>query len=318
MTTFFDSLRSTLNPEKLEKAWDDFTDSAEKIYDEASSYVQEECDNLFSEENKKKINQCMDQVYEVLEGTSEVALNATKNAVIGVAASAESLVRDSVDIAENLYHGKIIDATGVIVRRGTRVVSGILSISGSAFLLAENGVISVLYKKSFFTHDNVIRITQLLSVGMVIGTGYILFTPDMPEGEACGLWTDNSISGIENGVFIGDASDLQRLIELGEDSHTIHIPSEDVVRSMAVRDDFLQMHGFDHCPENFQVHHIFPLSEGGSDSVDNMVLIDNENHATITAAHDAFYHWGHHASTESTSPFDLGGIDHQMRGVYSV
>lgn len=34
-----------------------------------------------------------------------------------------------------------------------------------------------------------------------------------------------------------------------------------------------------------------PLSEGGADAPENMVLIDPEDHAEVTAAHARLYDW---------------------------
>lgn len=39
------------------------------------------------------------------------------------------------------------------------------------------------------------------------------------------------------------------------------------------------------------VHHIQPLCEGGADDPSNMVLIDPDNHAKITSAHQEYYGW---------------------------
>ena len=51
------------------------------------------------------------------------------------------------------------------------------------------------------------------------------------------------------------------------------------------------MHGYENTPEGYDVHHIVPVSEGGPDSVDNMVLVSEEEHDRITAAHRAYYGW---------------------------
>jgi hypothetical protein len=96
---------------------------------------------------------------------------------------------------------------------------------------------------------------------------------------------------VENGVFVGDSDDLQALIELGEDPDAEHVDAEDVSRSMSVRDDFLQSHGFDEVPDGYEVHHVQPLSEGGEDSVDNMILVSEDEHDQITAAHRSYYVW---------------------------
>ena len=51
------------------------------------------------------------------------------------------------------------------------------------------------------------------------------------------------------------------------------------------------LHGFDGVPEGYEVHHVVPLSEGGADTPDNMILVSEADHAAITSAHAGFYGW---------------------------
>ena len=96
---------------------------------------------------------------------------------------------------------------------------------------------------------------------------------------------------VENGVFTGDGQELDRLIQYGEVDGTTHVASEDIVRDIGARDAFLSVHGFDGVPEGYEVHHVVPLSEGGADTPDNMILVSEADHAAITSAHAGFYGW---------------------------
>lgn len=94
---------------------------------------------------------------------------------------------------------------------------------------------------------------------------------------------------IHNGVFDSDNDyALQQLISLGEIDNTTHYP--DIERNMTAVNDFLNMHRISE-HDGYEVHHIIPLSEGGADVPENMVLIRSDLHHQITAAHDAFYGW---------------------------
>ena len=95
----------------------------------------------------------------------------------------------------------------------------------------------------------------------------------------------------DNGVFDGDEDDLETLTAMGEVEGTEHVDADDYARDMAARDSFLRSHGFDSVPEGYEVHHIVPLSEGGADTPDNMILVSEEDHDAITAAHAEFYGW---------------------------
>lgn len=56
-----------------------------------------------------------------------------------------------------------------------------------------------------------------------------------------------------------------------------------VKRSEANRLEFLKSKGYDKVPNGYEVDHIIPLSEGGSDEPSNMQLITKEQHAIKTA-----------------------------------
>lgn len=110
--------------------------------------------------------------------------------------------------------------------------------------------------------------------------------PDIPDDYSC-----NDMPGVEEGVFVGDDVDLNELAEAGEVEDSAHIDSDDIVRDLAARSEFLSSIGYEELPEGYEVHHIIPLSEGGSDTPDNMVLIYEEDHDKITDMHRDFYKW---------------------------
>lgn len=56
-----------------------------------------------------------------------------------------------------------------------------------------------------------------------------------------------------------------------------------VKRSMAMRNQFLRSKGYTEAPDGYEVDHIIPLSQGGSDTPDNMQLLTVEQHKLKTA-----------------------------------
>ena len=157
--------------------------------------------------------------------------------------------------------------------------------------------------ESFLNKRNAKRVAQIAMIGL--GTGLLIdaaFDGDDAGAGTEGVSDDSSEtalaahagldpSAVQNGMFIGDADDLNALIAAGELEDTTHVEAQDIERSIAVRDSFLSMHGFDGVPEGWEVHHIVPLCEGGADSTDNMILVKEELHDENTAAHRAFYGW---------------------------
>ena len=111
----------------------------------------------------------------------------------------------------------------------------------------------------------------------------------MPEG----VFTYALLQGrsVGNGMFVGNESDLQSLIDAGKDPTAEHVDADEVLRDPTVRSEFLEQHGYDELPEGYEVHHIQPVSEGGPDSVENMILVSEAEHDEITAAHRDYYGW---------------------------
>lgn len=121
--------------------------------------------------------------------------------------------------------------------------------------------------------------------------GDLLFDAAEDVSDAAEDLECNDFDGVEDGTFDGDEDDLEELAEAGMVEGTEHIPADDIVRNIAARDEFLSILGYDEVPDGMQVHHILPISEGGTDDISNMVLLTEEEHAKITQAHRDFYKW---------------------------
>lgn len=133
--------------------------------------------------------------------------------------------------------------------------------------------------------------TGLAAIGVSAGIADGLDGIDTPPSDVTPGslgFIGSDLIPIDNGI---DDAELYNLIEAGEIEGTTHIDSEDIVRDIGARDAFLQAHGFSEVPDGYEVHHVVPLSEGGSDTASNMVLVTEAQHAAITAAHANFYGW---------------------------
>lgn len=102
------------------------------------------------------------------------------------------------------------------------------------------------------------------------------------------LWTSPSTS---SGSYVSSYSHTP----LGNETYTINgteyynnetystTGKPKVKRSMAVRNQFLRSQGYAKVPDGYEVDHIIPLSQGGSDTPDNMQLLTVEQHRQKTA-----------------------------------
>lgn len=62
-------------------------------------------------------------------------------------------------------------------------------------------------------------------------------------------------------------------------------------RSEEVKVEFLNKYGYESQPEGYELHHIIPLSQGGEDSADNMILLSEADHQLITSEHQKYFKW---------------------------
>lgn len=111
------------------------------------------------------------------------------------------------------------------------------------------------------------------------GAGDLLPTTDIED-----------MPGVEDGMLLDNSpNNLADLAEAGEFHGTHHL--SEVMRSQEARLDFLAQHDLEHIPAGWEIHHVVPLSEGGADTPDNMVLLRAEDHDWITTQHRMFYGW---------------------------
>lgn len=111
------------------------------------------------------------------------------------------------------------------------------------------------------------------------GAGDLLPTTDIED-----------MPGVEDGMLLDNSpNNLADLAEAGEFHGTHHL--SEVMRSQEARLDFLAQHDLEHIPAGWEIHHVVPLSEGGADTPENMVLLRAEDHDWITTQHRMFYGW---------------------------
>ena len=216
----------------------------------------------------------------ILEGT-------VKGVVQGVAGTAEDAFKSTVELCK----GNVGEAAKIAVDRVTNIGIGTLRSVQSGVAITEATVKSVVTDEPFITHDNDVHLTRLCQLGVYAAAGAAMASDSTPEGTQCTLSGDAcQLPGVEKGVFNGDASDLQALIEAGEVEGAPHVAATDVDRSPMTRAEFLNAHGIEET-EGWEVHHVQPVAASGADSVENMVLISPDAHDTVTAEHREFYEW---------------------------
>lgn len=226
----------------------------------------------------------------------KLAVNVAAGAAKSTVKGAVNTIGDAAKIANSIAHKDFQGAFNVAGQRVTRLTTGV----SQTFNVTKEVVVEVDKcvadrNRDFYTEENLRRLTQLGTVVLLVGTGITILDDssisgaiETPDGL---LPLDKFTIVTDNGVFVGDASDLQELIEAGKVEGTDHVSSDDISRSFAARTAFLKSHGFDEIPAGYDVHHIVPISQGGADTPDNMVLISEDDHNRITAEHGRFYGW---------------------------
>lgn len=230
--------------------------------------------------------------------TTRVAAGVVTATARGAAASLNTAAQvvDKVskkdwDGLENLVGNKAQALENSLVARGNALEK----------LFEEAGQSYKNPRKRFFTKENAARAASVAAIGAGVIAGGSILDQDLDADDASAGdldASDLSSAGflvndlaIDNGIFVGGEDELPRLIEYGEIEGAEHIPSEEIERNLSVRNEFLSAHGFSEVPSGYEVHHVIPLSAGGEDSVSNMILVSEEEHAAITAAHAGFYGW---------------------------
>ena len=220
---------------------------------------------------------------------AKAGVNVTKG-IIGAAS-------DVVNAGNALMHGNEDKVIKIFDKRISNVANGICGAFQSTAYVS-NRVMNKLADKDsgeFLDKETQKHLERLASIAVISAIGISGLDYDYDGNTDYhyddGLVSNAELSGIENGMFIGNENNLVELIKAGEIQGTEHIDSDEYDRDLSARDQFLQMHGFSSVPSGYEVHHIIPLCEGGANSPENMVIIDENLHEKITQAHAVFYGW---------------------------
>lgn len=111
-----------------------------------------------------------------------------------------------------------------------------------------------------------------------------------PEGGIMLGEDANALPGVKNGMLVDD-SQLSTIAADGMLQGTQHINAEDESRSEEAKEEFLHQNGYTQIPAGYEIHHIVPLSEGGADDPQNMILLRTDQHDAVTREHEQFYGW---------------------------
>lgn len=222
---------------------------------------------------------------------------------------------DTCRMAHRLSNKDWEGAAEIVGTRIERTVFGMSSAIDNTLDLAQEACEAKASGKSFLREENIERMTNVATLGVAASIGLQLFDADdsvtssseslnEPLGEVASVMQfdascDTALAqahgldpaAVHNGVFVGNQQDLVALIRAGEDPHGVHVEAEHIDRSDAVRNEFLVMRGLTEVPDGYELHHIKPLSEGGTDTPDNMIIVRDDVHDQITAAHRAYYQW---------------------------
>ena len=236
--------------------------------------------------------------FKVLGIFTKVGVKST----IGIVKGTFYTASDCCRIAERVLDKDPDGALNILEKRANRTISAVSKVAENAGDLIDtvaddNGKI--------WTEKNVEKMAHVATFGLITAVGIDTlidsdevptltdadFNIDIPSDHLLATSFGLDTDAISNGTFVGDENDLNDLILAGENSSSHHLNSDEYTRDIGLRDTFLAAHGWDHVPEGYEVHHIVPLSEGGPDSLDNMILISESEHSQITAAHRNYYNW---------------------------
>lgn len=232
---------------------------------------------------------------------TRVGITVGSNMLQGVANVADVAGRAAKKTARGDWDG--LERLAERTARGVgRSIENKCTAAGELFSEAERCIANP--DRRFLTKKNAARVAAVATAAVTVAAGASALDLDvvsdvdvdgLPDADGAGGALASGFApsdlSVENGVFTGDGQELDRLIQYGEVDGTTHVASEDIVRDIGARDAFLSVHGFDGVPEGYEVHHVVPLSEGGADTPDNMILVSEADHAAITSAHAGFYGW---------------------------
>lgn len=228
-----------------------------------------------------------DSLADIIGFVADIAADTVTGMIQGAVHSAA----DALDGAGCLCRGDVRGAVQIAGRQVSAIAQGAVGIVQSGAAVTGACCDTLLNDAPFVTDANKHHLTRLCQAGITVVTADTVLSDDTPTGTECTLSGDAcDLPGVENGVFVGDAADLKALTSAGEVPDSEHVSETDITRSEATKAAFLNAHGIEET-EGWQVHHVVPLSEGGADDIHNMVLIDPEDHRTITSEHADYYHW---------------------------
>lgn len=98
-----------------------------------------------------------------------------------------------------------------------------------------------------------------------------------------------NMQGVQNGMLIDDTL-LDTICKEGLRGRAT-AKAERAERDDSVKRNFLEKYGWSVIPNGYEIHHIIPISQGGADAVENMILLTKAQHATITRCHSAYFGW---------------------------
>ena len=242
-------------------------------------------------------------ILKAVELGSKIIFNGTKALASGSIRTLDA----AAQVMGELSRGNPRGATRALGNYvGDGLVAGASTLNAADKLLARASAAE--NSDAFMTPENEKLIVKVATAGAVLAVGSSVLDSDTgdsnstDEADADSAYASGDFfefSGSDcpvhgsncDAFFVGNEDDLQKLIDEGEISNSEHIDSDEIERSAAARQEFLNQHGLESVPEGSEVHHKVPLSEGGSDTPDNMVIVSEEDHDKITAAHRDFYKW---------------------------
>lgn len=179
----------------------------------------------------------------------------------GILAGTAATIHTAAGALNDVCHGRTERAFDRVGRRVDQVVAGFgQALDGTAQLVEDAD--KAPSPEAFLSNGKNARRAAFiasLGIGALAGASLLDSAGDADvdadvgglEGMPEGTFTNASLpeGSVENGMFVGDESDLEALIDAGKDPTAEHVEAEDSVRDPGVRAAFLAQHGYDELPE---------------------------------------------------------------------
>lgn len=238
----------------------------------------------------------------LLKGISVLSYVGVKSA-INVCKGCIQTATDGARVISSVCKGDYENAANIVEKRVEKTLTAsVMSLYSAGKVIGKAAESIEDRSKTFLDKETINDLTTITGAFIIGGAVSASISDDdssdiseiNEQGEQIGLIPDAGTSSFymnSQGVFVGDNYDLNSLIEIGQVENTEHVDSEDISRSEVAKNEFLNKHGLSSVPDGYEVHHIIPLSEGGADSSENMILVTEKQHDLITKAHSQFYGW---------------------------